>query len=383
MRVALSAAALALIPVVEPFRRQNGRSRCHDERFERVTSLTSFSSSSFAKAPLWKQPNHRLLDAKPCDPTMIKSATDSDGEPDVGILAAACPRGYACQELPEQSDYGAFGGGICVATNDVTASSRNLQTMESLCTYYQDTLGYECDCSNWSNSTGNGTFECAILSGNATFFGLPVALSYNVNVESEQEGDPLIVGLETCFEALDDSLPQADLLQSYCISNYATYADFQGQLLNQSCTVTFNDQACTSCSLTKCNASDTITSIGSFDCSNVASDVVVQDMCDGNNILKQLFAADYPTTEPTGYPTFEPSVGVPTIDTLPPDDAGASSGPTPLLGSNNASNGRGDAAPTADDAAASESRAWSMSVYWSAASTALVTGLLGLGAVLN
>jgi hypothetical protein len=145
MRVALSATAIALAPVVQTLRPQERRERRLAKRFLDFQDAPLLRSVVSNHKPLWKQANRPLVTgAIPCDP----SATISSDEPDVGILAQ-CPRGSSCQPLSEESEFGAFGGGVCITedTNLEELRHRHLTT-NNTCTYYQDALGFACNCSN-------------------------------------------------------------------------------------------------------------------------------------------------------------------------------------------------------------------------------------------
>lgn len=143
MRVALTAAALALVPLAETSRLAQRRRQWQRPDFSILDKSDSTPRQS--EQPLWK---HRQLAAgvKPCDP----SSSLSVDEPDVGILAQ-CSQGYSCRPLPKDSEFGAFGGGICVSDDDdgtiQVQRHRRLQ-IENYCTYYEDAFGYDCDCDN-------------------------------------------------------------------------------------------------------------------------------------------------------------------------------------------------------------------------------------------
>lgn len=189
----------------------------------------------------------------------------------------------------------------------------------------------------------------------------------------QQAGAPINVNIQFCYNALDDS--QATI-QSYCRTEYATYLEYGGLPSNQSCSVSLNDQACDSCTMAKCNATGSIESPAAFDCSDVESDVVVEDLCSGNTIWKQLFAADYPTTEPTGYPTFMPAAGGNTPSPLARNDDSLDNAPTIAIVPTAA-----PASSAIGNATTDASRAW-METTWSVMPV-IASGLVGLAVALN
>ena len=140
-----------------------------------------------------------------------------------------------------------------------------------------------------------------------------------------QTGAPINVNVKMCYNALDNT--QQQTIQSYCRTEYATYTVYGGLPSNQSCALELNNVACVSCNV------DTFQSTDSFDCSNVESDVVVDNICGGNTIWKQFLADEFPTTEPTGYPT---AVSTPpaaneddTVNNAPTVPDGGSPAPAP------------------------------------------------------
>ncbi|GKZ00232.1 hypothetical protein MPSEU_000976100 [Mayamaea pseudoterrestris] len=400
MRVALSAAALALTPVAGTIRLQERLNRksggsLFARNADAAAATTQSSIRSDPSKPLWKQADRGIAAAgagfKSCNPSKAVTVTSED-EPDVGILApdaaAACPPGYTCQPIQEQVELG-VAAGTCVLAYEDTSLLRNLQGDtgdDGLCGFY-DYLGFTCDCSNWSGN-GVGNFSCSIAYGNATYFGLPVAIDWNLNVTNPQDADLLQIEFQTCYTVLDESLAQADVVQNYCTTRFqnfdvSTNSDTNStlELSSESCNVTFNDQACSSCTISNCTLQNaTLASVDSFDCSNIESSVVVDGICEGNSVWKTLLAADYPTAEPTISATFEPSVGSPTP--APASNGGSSPIPTASGGGSSkeptlTSGGTGNP-PSSDNA----SEGWTTSFVWINMATVIATGMLGLGAAL-
>ena len=150
-----TAAALALAPVTETFPLDRRRERRQWKRNQGLNTKAKEASSSTphsSQKPLWKLADRRLAaGVKPCDPSGASAVSQTTAEPDVGILAQ-CSSGYSCQPLPQDSEFGAFGGGICVSddnhgTIQVQRRRRKLQ-IDNYCTYYVDSFGYDCNCDN-------------------------------------------------------------------------------------------------------------------------------------------------------------------------------------------------------------------------------------------
>lgn len=168
-----------------------------------------------------------------------------------------------------------------------------------------------------AGSNGAGNFNCDVPFGNTTFFGFPFRAVGLVQVTSESSGGEQVATQQFCYESLDSQATIA--IQSYCITEYATYLQSGQPPSEQSCAVTMNGQECNVCTMAPCNNStDILQYVDSFDCSNVDSSAIVEDVCGGNTIWRQLLGDEFPTSEPTAFPTFEPTVFAPVIDTTPP-----------------------------------------------------------------
>lgn len=203
---------------------------------------------------------------------------------------------------------------------------------------------------------------------------------------AKQEGDQVQSSNEFCVQALDETLPQADLLQSYCVTSYATSLDATyGMPLFTTCNATFNNEACDSCTMSKCNGADVYYTISSVDCSNVNSQVVLEHICEGENLATLLFSENYPTSEPTSFPTFDaaPTLAPATINGLSkvPTVSVGSLPPTivPDSGSSSINDGPGKYVPNESLTTADASHAVMLSSVESVALMFLATGVLGFG----
>jgi hypothetical protein len=215
-----------------------------------------------------------------------------------------------------------------------------------------------------------------------TFFDVSVNLTEFVNVTKTQAGSPLHAGFSLCYNALDYSLPQASLIQNYCLTDFATYTTLGANPTNQSCAVVLNNQTCSSCTVSQCNATNPSESADSFDCSNVESNAIVDNICGGNSIFKQFFASVYPTSEPTSFPTFLPTIAASTIDTTKPKFVSSAPSPIIVLGSNQPSSNGASFNGNNSSKTLGRSSARSLSIAWSGMSL-LASGLVGFGLGMN
>ena len=199
-----------------------------------------------------------------------------------------------------------------------------------------------------------------------------------------QTGAPINVHLKMCYNSLDDT-QRSMTIQSYCRTEYATYTEYGGLPSNQSCSVALNNMACDSCTVATCNATDTFQSTDAFDCSNVESNVVVEDVCGGNTIWKEFLAVEFPTSEPTGYPmTAEPTAAATTPQSPPPatdnEDDAVDSAPTvpdgqaPALAPTPATDSSPTSGALPSDTSGAALYPWASALPW-----VMMSGMLGLG----
>jgi hypothetical protein len=231
-----------------------------------------------------------------------------------------------CDPLSRETDSGMFGcdmdshcveseesklGGFCVALKQAPSINRalreNVTCVEKPSEEYaaECNCTYTCDCSQFNNTSGFGTFtcteeDCFEESGEvcATF-----RTSYTNNADGTYE-------VESCFEFSGDLGAAAPGLESYCSSE-------NSDLNSTECEIKVNDVVCNSCEFQQatCPANSSSPLRDVFDCTNTVMNIQGNECASGSVVGSFLDAGVMPTTTSleTGPPSASPAE-MPTTD---------------------------------------------------------------------
>ena len=223
--------------------------------------------------------------------------------PDAGIFACGVDR--HCVES-EESEL----GGFCVALERAPILSRVLQAdFTDSCTDGADGLNKTCDCSQFNNTSGVGSFTCT-TEGFCFEEYATVCGKYEVTYTVE---NAYTYTFEYCFEP-DGGMPAESLCYSKSYEPDAFECEFK-----------VNDAICSNCS-DSCPASST-ESGSTFDCTNTVLDVQ-GNTCETGRVGSFFGVGIVPTTAPLDTPSTSPVEEMPTTSTAPFETPSAS--PMPL-----------------------------------------------------
>jgi hypothetical protein len=195
-------------------------------------------------------------------------------------------------------------GGFCAALKQAPSINRALR--ENLtCVEYPDVYEavacnctYACDCSQFNNTSGFGTFTCT---GEYCFEESgKVCATYRIIYTNNADGTDVV---DACFEFSGDLGAAAVGLESYCYSE-------NSDLNSTECEIKVNDVVCNSCEFQKvtCPANSSFPLGDVFDCTNTVMNIQGNECTSGSVVGSFLDAGVMPTTTPleTGPPSASP-----------------------------------------------------------------------------
>lgn len=188
---------------------------------------------------------------KVVDKTVLRSEEcDPIASPDIGILACE-DRGQTCVPHAESRM-----GGFCMSSTPSRQLYHLTETLSLFCDpmseYY---MYYDCDCTGFDNSTGTGRIPCTIME------------SYCIGI--------LYPGCDgTCLTqtknySFTDFVATSYISCELLTGPYSQRICLEEFFETETCSLSINDQSCTSCSLSPAGNRSAIT----FDCTNVGGGI--------------------------------------------------------------------------------------------------------------